>query len=139
IRFLLNHRSGLVDVFSNPPAAQNWYNTPDSIWNPLDVIHTYNNNPLFSQGSGFNYSNTNYILLGLIIEQVTGNSFAQELSSRILVPYGLSNTFFLPFDSITGTLTNFWTSYSSASGPFTDPAEPILTDCFASMAYTSGA
>lgn len=139
IRYLLNHRSGLYDVFTNPPSTQNWYNTPDSIWNPLDVILTYNNNPLFGQGSGFNYSNTNYILLGLIIEQVTGNSFAQELSSRILLPHGLNNTFFLPFDSITGNLTNSWTSYTSSSGPFTDPAEPILTNCFASMVFTSGA
>ncbi|MBX3165123.1 MAG: serine hydrolase [Bacteroidetes bacterium] len=138
IRYLLNHRSGLYDVFSNNVAAQNWYNTPNAIWNPLTVIQTYSNNPTFSQGTGFSYSNTNYMLLGLIIEQITGNSFAQALTDQILTPYNLNNTFFLPQQIVTGTITPGWTSFSS-SNTYDTNASSLLTNCFASMVFTSGA
>lgn len=137
IRYLLNHRSGLYDVFSNNAATQNWYNTPNVIWNPLTVIQTYNNNPTFSQGAGFSYSNTNYMLLGLIIEQITG-SFSQVLHDYILTPFNLTQTFFLPFDTITGNQTKGWTVSNTPNSYDTD-ASIILTDCFESMAFTSGA
>ncbi len=139
IRYLLNHRSGLYDVFANSAATNNWYFNPNTIWEPIDVLLTYNNNPLFNQNAGFSYSNTNYILLGMIIEAITGKSFAEELESRISAPLQLDKTFFLPFDTVTGNITKGWTSFTSSSGPFTSDAAPILTDCFESMAFTSGA
>ena len=46
----------------------------------------------FAPGSQGRYSNTNYIALGLVIEKVTGHSYAQELEKRILKPLGLDHT-----------------------------------------------
>ena len=50
------------------------------------------NTPYFAPGGGWHYSNTNTVALGLVIEQVTGNSLAEELGARIFQPLGLNNT-----------------------------------------------
>ena len=140
IRFLLNHRSGLFNFIGGNPAATNsWFSIPDSIWTPQLAIETYNSNPAFSQGSSFAYSNTNYIVLGMLIERITGNAFATELKNRILIPYGLHQTFFPPFDSIAGNQVTGWTSFTSLSGPYNTDASLILNDCSTSMFFTAGA
>jgi D-alanyl-D-alanine carboxypeptidase len=53
-------------------------------------------------GERYSYSNTNYTLLGLIIEAVTGNDAAAEIRSRILEPLGLENTFLESFEEVPG-------------------------------------
>ncbi|MGV3630895.1 MAG: serine hydrolase [Bacteroidota bacterium] len=140
IRYLLNQRSGIYNfIGQNPNAGDTWFSYPDSIWTPQLAIETYNDDPLFTQNGGFYYCNTNYILLGMIIEQITGHTFAEELRTRILEPYGLTQTFFPPTEDINGPLTTGWTSFTSLTGPFTTDASVMLNDCFASMVYTSGA
>ena len=42
---------------------------------------------------GWSYSNTGYVILGILIEKVTGNSYAEEVENRIIEPLDLSNTF----------------------------------------------
>jgi D-alanyl-D-alanine carboxypeptidase len=49
--------------------------------------------PDFAPGTGWNYSNTNYILLGMIIEKVTHDSWENQVSRRIIIPLGLSHTY----------------------------------------------
>jgi D-alanyl-D-alanine carboxypeptidase len=53
-------------------------------------------------GQRYSYSNTNYTLLGLIIEAITGNDAAAEIRSRILQPLGLKNTFLESFEEVPG-------------------------------------
>jgi D-alanyl-D-alanine carboxypeptidase len=48
--------------------------------------------PYFAPGKGYRYSNTNYLLLGLIIEKVTGNTVGDEIEKRLIVPFKLANT-----------------------------------------------
>jgi D-alanyl-D-alanine carboxypeptidase len=50
--------------------------------------------PMFEPGSSWAYSSTNYLLLGLVVERVTGNSYATEAEHRILRPLGLRDTEF---------------------------------------------
>jgi D-alanyl-D-alanine carboxypeptidase len=50
----------------------------------------------FEPGTAYSYSNTGYILLGRIVEKVTGQTFAKFLSSRILVPLGMTETLYDP-------------------------------------------
>ena len=54
--------------------------------------------PYFPPGHSFHYSNTNFILLGMIIEKITGNSLPNEIQKRILTPLGMTNTSF-PVDT----------------------------------------
>jgi D-alanyl-D-alanine carboxypeptidase len=96
IRQLLNHTSGLFDY---PHAEKPFnffaemYRNPLRKWTPAELVAVTNtNDPYFPPGTGFHYSNINYVLLGLIIEKRTKRTYAEEIRSRILVPLGLRNT-----------------------------------------------
>lgn len=139
IRNMLKHRSGLYNYTNNSTIGYEWFNNPDSIWPHLQMINTYvNAPPSFLQGASFSYSNTNYFLLGMIIEAITGNVFADELRNRILIPHGLSEIYFPPVDSLPATVTPGWTSFTT-TGVYDTDASAILNDCSRSMAYAAGA
>lgn len=91
------------------------------VFNNISAIgNPYSTNPYFSPGASWHYSNTNYYLLGLIIEKVTGNSVSSELQRLIITPLGLTDTY-LPTTKEFQT-TNFahgYTDYFSA--PYTTP------------------
>lgn len=139
IRNMLKHRSGLYNYTANSLIDDEWFNDPDSIWPHLQMINTYvNAPPYFQQGTSYSYSNTNFFLLGMIIEAITGNTFADELKNRILIPNGLSEIYFPPEDSIPATATPGWTSFTT-TGVYDTDASAILNNCSRSMAYTAGA
>jgi D-alanyl-D-alanine carboxypeptidase len=81
---LLRHTSGIRD-FDDPPG----------LMRPTEVIAgPLSKPPLFAPGAAWSYSSTNYILLGLIVESVTGSTFGKQLRQRILTPLRLRNTTF---------------------------------------------
>ncbi|MGZ4411716.1 MAG: serine hydrolase domain-containing protein [Gaiellaceae bacterium] len=94
IRELLQHRSGLRDqsdeaVHKKLVAVA----AASPSMRPVDLLRIAGSFPLsFQPGVWWQYSNTNYIALGLIIEKVTGRTYAQELRSRILKSLGLDAT-----------------------------------------------
>lgn len=91
IRQLLAHRSGLV----NFTEYGSWLDGAErsSTTGPRNVLRfAVSQGPAFAAGTSWSYSNTNYIALGLVIEEVTGQSYAQELSRRILDPLELEHT-----------------------------------------------
>jgi D-alanyl-D-alanine carboxypeptidase len=91
IRQLLQHRSGLANVTDYSSWLERALRSPSS--RPIDTLRFAGSKPLvFVPGSQGRYSNTNYIALGLVIEKVTGHSYAQELEQRILDPLGLDQT-----------------------------------------------
>ena len=100
IRQLLNHTSGLFS-YTDDPTFRQPYTEGDlgHRWTPRQIVRlAVAHPPLFSPGKGYSYSNTNYVLLGLIIERVTNSTVAQELLDRVIWPLELSNTR-LPADS----------------------------------------
>ncbi len=139
IRSLLNHRSGIHDfIAGNNAVAQSWFSAPLVVWDPEDAITTFIQAPNFSENAAFSYSNTNYVLLGMIIENVTGDSFEEALHSRFLEPYGLTRTFFPPQDIVPGPLATGWTSFTTPNVYNTDAA-PIYNPSSLSMIFTAGA
>jgi D-alanyl-D-alanine carboxypeptidase len=91
IRELLGHHSGLA----NYTDYTDWLARADrsTSTRPIDVLRfAAAQPPVAPPNTGFQYSNTDYIALGLIIERVTGQPFAQELEQRILRPLGLRST-----------------------------------------------
>jgi len=92
LRELAEMRSGLLNFYALP--AFQAYDKPATV--PFDVVAWLQkglDQPiLFPPGAKFNYSNTNYILLGMVIESVTHNSVASEIENRILKPLKLTNT-----------------------------------------------
>ncbi len=64
-------------------------------WSPEELVALIADQPLrFPPGMGFEYSNTNYVLVGMVIEAVTGRSLDDEVTRRILRPLRLHDTFF---------------------------------------------
>ena len=91
IRHLLGHRSGLANVTDYPGWLKQAERSPST--SPINSLRFAASKPLaFRPGSQERYSNTNYIALGLVIEKVTGRSYAEELEQRVLDPLGLSRT-----------------------------------------------
>lgn len=86
---LLTHTSGIPNFTGGPQ----WDAYKLNAHTPDETIALFRNRPLdFVPGEKFAYSNSNYILLGRIIEKVSGISYEQFLQRNILTPLGLSNT-----------------------------------------------
>jgi D-alanyl-D-alanine carboxypeptidase len=91
VRSLLNHTSGLADFFEDAAFAARWRKSPGRAWDPDELITISLALPRHEPGS-FSYANSNYVLIGLVIESVAGCPVGELLSKRILDPLGLSAT-----------------------------------------------
>jgi D-alanyl-D-alanine carboxypeptidase len=91
VAMLLNHTSGLADFFLNPRIDGPLQKRPTATWT-VDQTLRYVGKTLSPPGKAFHYSNTNYLLLGLIAERVTGLPYAELVRSRLLDPTGLAST-----------------------------------------------
>ncbi|MEU6302276.1 serine hydrolase domain-containing protein [Streptomyces chartreusis] len=85
LRALLTHTSGLYDFTAATKGT-----LPVTSLQAVRIALTH---PPAARG-GFSYSNTNYVLLGLVVEQVTGRSYAAETERRVIAPLGLTGTSF---------------------------------------------
>jgi D-alanyl-D-alanine carboxypeptidase len=93
IRDLLAHRSGLADVADDPAVL----NGSRSSRSPRRLVALVARRPRDgAPGGAFHYSSTNYIVLGLLVERVTGRSLAAELRRRIIAPLRLAATAYRP-------------------------------------------
>lgn len=93
VRNLLNHTSGISEHVNIDKFNKSLIKSPDKIWKPEELIsYILDLKPLFAAGKGWSYADTNYILVGMIIEKITGNTYYRELKKRILIPYNLAST-----------------------------------------------
>ena len=96
---LLQHRSGLCDYFADAERFPGYImQHPSQSWNWKLVIEKYfemglNKKPAFKPGDGFHYSDTNYLLLAVLIEQLTGKPLYQVFDERIIEPLRLVDTY----------------------------------------------
>lgn len=124
IRQLLNHTSGIVDYTdfaSFEPTEMN----PTT---PQELVERFRNQPLgFAPGTLYDYCNSNYVLLGLVIERVSGQSYADYLQQRFFEPLGMSGT---------GYDTNRGAIVDGAQGYFTPAQKTGFLD--ASTLYAAG-
>ncbi|SPT64522.1 serine hydrolase domain-containing protein [Actinomadura madurae] len=93
VRQLLQHRSGLPDVLKYM-SPLDVLKDPLRHWEARELVDIALPHPRnFRPGEKFGYSNTNYLLAGMIIEKVTGNTYGEEIRRRIIVPLELGNTY----------------------------------------------
>ncbi len=107
IRQLLQHRSGLADIIEVQGYLDSILTNPLRVFTPAEVM-TWTGPPLFSPGTGWSYSNTNYILAGMIAESATGKSYGQLLRDSILNPLQLDSTFLDVYDSVLFPVAHPW-------------------------------
>ena len=92
LRMLANMTSG-VSSFYTEEFLKRYFGDPTGKFTTDELIaYGVSASPLFAPGEKFNYSNTNTILLGTVIEKVAGQPFPEVLKQRILVPLGMVNT-----------------------------------------------
>jgi CubicO group peptidase (beta-lactamase class C family) len=96
VRQLLNHTSGIPD-YSSDLNAERPGMTPRDVLNLLRNVKS----PVFPPGEKYEYSNTGYVLLGLIAEKVSGKPFLTYLQEKIFDPLGMKTTFALPRGRVT--------------------------------------
>jgi D-alanyl-D-alanine carboxypeptidase len=128
VRHLMTHTSGLVRYEFNPTFTQDLTANPDKVWTGVDRLsYLFDAKPPFAPGQGWEYSDTNYIVLGMIIEHVSKNTFYDELRKRVLGPFGLKDT--VPAD--TRTVPGLVQGYAGANNPFGGSDEMIKDGKFA--------
>ena len=109
LRHLLNHTSGVFNYFEHPDYIGAVFNEPGHAWTPDEILERFETPPYFEPGQGYHYSNTGFVLLGLVVEEVTGRSLGDELQRRFFTPLGMLDTYFQgegppPADSAQGYL-----------------------------------
>jgi D-alanyl-D-alanine carboxypeptidase len=91
VRDLLDHMSGLNDYFFHPKIDAALLAEPGRRWSAADAL-AYVGKPYFPPGTGYHYSNTNYLILGMLAEAVGRAPIAEQLHARFLDPLGLTGT-----------------------------------------------
>ncbi len=131
---LLSHTSGLYN-YTDDPAFVAPYLAGDlhHSWRPRELVALATAHPpLFAPGARYSYSNTNFVLLGLVLEEVTGATYGRQLRDHILRPLGLGSTS-LPTDNGSPPTAR---GYYSAGGA--SPPEDV-TQLVSSFAWSAGA
>lgn len=107
IRQLLNHSSGVSDPLFVPPYMDTINNNATRVFTPTEVLG-WVGAPLFAPGTSYGYSNINYILAGMIAEQVSGHHISQLIRDSILTPLDMDSTFYDVEETATGTIAHRW-------------------------------
>ena len=119
IRELLDHTSGLRDFFFHPRIDHDLLTKPTLVWDAARSLK-YLGKPYGKPGTSWHYSNTNYLILGLVAEAVGGRTVAEQLRTRFFTPLGLDRTFYQSVEKPRGPLAR---SYRFVG---TDPTLPAI-------------
>ena len=137
LRQMADMTSGIASYTADEQWANELLSDPHRVWKPEELAQIgIKEPPLFGPGTGWFYSNTNYVLLGLVLEKVTGEPIGDLYREQIIGPLGLENTSFPePSDSsVPEPHARGYTLQGQSSG-----GEPIdSTDWSPSEAWTAG-
>jgi D-alanyl-D-alanine carboxypeptidase len=128
VRQLMNHSSGLVRYEFKEQFTKDLTANPEKVWQPAELVaYLLDEKPPFAAGTGWDYSDTNYIVLGMIIEKVTGRKFYDEADRRLIKPLKLTGT--IPQDG--PRLKGVIQGYAGPNNPFGGTDAMIVSGKFA--------
>ncbi|WP_037645291.1 serine hydrolase domain-containing protein [Streptomyces exfoliatus] len=128
VRQLLQNTSGLHDDLPGFDTPQEYHQHRYDSYSPEQIVaRAMKHHPDFQPGTGWSYSNTGYVLLGMIVEKATSRPWQEEVESRILKPLGMNHTY------LSGTTSTLRRPHADgyqvfASGERTDVTEQIVPD-----------
>ncbi|WP_329372295.1 serine hydrolase domain-containing protein [Streptomyces sp. NBC_01483] len=131
VRQVMSHRSGLYD-YTNDMFARTvpgFESVRNKVFSYQDLVtlslkHALTNAP----GAAYSYSNTNFVVAGMLIEKLTGHSVATEYQNRIFTPLNLTDTFYVhPDTAIPGTHANGYLTPDEAGGALVDSTEQTVS------------
>lgn len=115
VRQLMNHTSGLVRYEFKKEFTDFLTANPYKVWTPEDrLAYLFDAPAPFEAGKGWEYSDTNYIVLGMVLERITGKQFYAEAKKRFVDKFKLSNT--IPQDG--PVLKGVVQGYAGENNPF---------------------
>jgi D-alanyl-D-alanine carboxypeptidase len=141
VRMLLNHTSGIFNYTQDETWGRALFADPQTSWRPDELVAiATKHKPVFAPGTSWSYSNTNYVLVGMILEEVTGRTPGQLLEHRIARPLGLQHTYLLE-STAEDTGRGYAHGYMVTFGkPGTAPRYTDVSDWnLGGWAYTAGA
>ncbi|MCA1838592.1 MAG: beta-lactamase family protein [Actinobacteria bacterium] len=95
LRQMADMTSGIASYTENKQFPEELFSDPYRVWKPEELVQLgIKDSPLFDPGTEWNYSNTNIVLLGLVLQQVSGEPIDQLYRERIIEPLGLKGTSF---------------------------------------------
>src|SRR5687767_6212761 len=111
LRMLANMTAGYPDFVQNPKLSQEIYADPFRQWTPEEQIAIGLSTPrLFAPGTNWDYSHTDYVILGQALEKITGQPLDVALQEQVLGPIGLRNTVAWSTPEITEPVLHAFTS-----------------------------
>jgi D-alanyl-D-alanine carboxypeptidase len=125
LRHLLQHTSGIIDVLNEvPEVAAAILADRNRIWTNADLVEFAFDRPLhFEPGSAWRYSNTNYMLVGMIVQSATGRHYAAVLRDQVFDPLGMTSTTTSNREPLRGDPAH---GYFSAGGSISDETDLAL-------------
>ncbi|WP_027418187.1 serine hydrolase [Crocinitomix catalasitica] len=105
LKRLLEQRSGIANYTEHPDFFDTILDDEDFFWHPDSILSNFVSEPEFPVGLYFHYSNTNYLLLGKVIEEVEGLPLNEVLYNRLFEPLDLTNTYLEGYDAYDMTHT----------------------------------
>lgn len=105
---LLNHRSGIYNFTEHPDFFNEIFADESRFWHPDSSLARFLSPALFPAGSSFSYSNTNYMLLGKVIETIEQKPLNQVMKDRLFSPYQLNHSYLDQYDTFTEIKTGVW-------------------------------
>ncbi|MFH8368314.1 serine hydrolase domain-containing protein [Streptomyces sp. NPDC018031] len=131
VRHLLTHRSGLSD-YTNAMFAKTvpgFEAVRNRVFGYQELVDLSLSEPRTTQpGGAYSYSNTNFVLVGMLIEKATGNPVAKEYERRIIKPLKLRNTMYVhPATAIKGRHVRGYLHPDEAGAPLVDSTEQTLS------------
>ncbi len=142
LKQLLNHTGGIYNFTNHPDFADSLNADPARIWTPDELLTRFVDAPDFSPGNGWNYSNTGFVLAGMIIEAATGNPYYEEIRTRFLTHLGMTQTVLWPHEALPNPSVHLW---QDQGGTLVDlmaqnyPLEGLFSAAGAAGAYYSTA
>ncbi|NBE56872.1 serine hydrolase [Streptomyces sp. YC537] len=143
VRQLLNHTSGIFNYTADPDIARKAFTTDFlkhryDTYTPEQVVAVaMSHKPTFEPGADWSYSNTNYVLAGMVVEKVTGESWEDEIEERVIDPLDLDATS-LPGTDPTMTRPSS-RAYSKLAPPDSEGKTYDVTEMNPSVAGAAGA
>ena len=128
VRMLMNHTSGLVRYEFKEQFTKDLTANPDKTWQPEELVsYVLDTAPPFAAGEGWDYSDTNYIVLGMIIEEITGKKYYDLVETHLLKPLKLAHT----VPSTSRRIPGLIQGYAGPGNPFGGTDEMIIDGKFA--------
>ncbi|MCB0507374.1 MAG: beta-lactamase family protein [Bacteroidetes bacterium] len=127
IRMLLNHRSGLPKYLT---FSEQYWKRKDGFMNNEDVLnmlYKYKPKAIYPPNTHFLYTNTNFVLLALIVEKVSGMPFCDFIHQNIFVPLGMNDTWYFDPKNVRTSATKGYTGSSWVEDEIV-PADGVMGD-----------